>query len=217
MAILNLDKKSQVMWFRNGLREQVKDLLIARDLSTNFNDFVALCIKLDNAWRYRQEEKRVPGTAHPLRFNSTTTGRNTTATGTAPGPMDLSIVNGKLSPEVRQYRMANNLFNYCGQSGYFEREYSNKKNRSQKVAVVAPRIPEPLPETVFQSKNLGTQDWMVTHSWVTGHFLKSLLFPISLSFLSSCSKFLFCFVGFTHWRRWTWRFYCWEYWFGFGW
>ena len=158
MAILNLDEKSQVMWFRNGLREQVKDLLIARGLPTNFNDFVALCIKLDNAWRSRQEEKRGPGTANPPRFNSTTTGRNTTATGTAPGPMDLSLVNGKLSPEVRQYRMANNLCKYCGQSGHFTRECPNKKNRSQKVAVVAPRIPDPLPETVFQSKNLGAQD-----------------------------------------------------------
>ena len=48
MAILNLDEKSQVMWFRNGLREQVKDLLIAQDLHTNFNYFVALCIKLNN-------------------------------------------------------------------------------------------------------------------------------------------------------------------------
>ena len=53
VAILNLDEKSQVMWFRNGLREQVKDLLIARDLPTNFNNFVELCIKLDNPWRSR--------------------------------------------------------------------------------------------------------------------------------------------------------------------
>ena len=112
MAIRNLDEKSQVMWFGNGLSEQVKDLLIARDLLTNFNDFMELCIKLDNAWRSRQEEKRAPVTTNPPRFNSTTTtSRSTTATGIAPSPMDLSPVNGKLSPEVRQDRMANNLYN----------------------------------------------------------------------------------------------------------
>ena len=159
VAILNLDEKSQVMWFRNSLREQVKDLLIARYIFTNFNDFVGLCIKLDNAWRSRQEEKHSPRTTNPLRFNSiTTAGRRTTATGTALRPMDLSLVNCKLSPEVRQYRMANNIGNYCRQSSHLDRDCPNKKNHSQKVAVVIPGIPKPPSETVFQSNNLGTQD-----------------------------------------------------------
>ena len=46
---LDLDDHAKIMFFRNGIREKVKELLIGRDkIPTTFVDFVQLCIRLDN-------------------------------------------------------------------------------------------------------------------------------------------------------------------------
>src|SRR5690606_10709130 len=92
-------------FFKNGLREELKDLLLARDLPEDFNAFAQLCIKLDNAWHARQMEKKqttssrsaapAPRAATSSPAVTTTTATTTTtaaprtSTGTAPGPMEL--------------------------------------------------------------------------------------------------------------------------------
>ncbi|KAJ1648814.1 hypothetical protein IWQ61_009898 [Dispira simplex] len=42
-----------------GLRDELKDLLLTRDLPSNFDSFARVCIQLDNAWHARQQEKRI--------------------------------------------------------------------------------------------------------------------------------------------------------------
>ncbi|KAK9244164.1 hypothetical protein V1506DRAFT_522980 [Lipomyces tetrasporus] len=49
MATLNFDEASEIYQFRNGLRDEVRDLLIGRDVPSDYNEFVHLCIALDNA------------------------------------------------------------------------------------------------------------------------------------------------------------------------
>jgi hypothetical protein len=49
MAILDWDEKSQIATFRRGLRHEVKDLLVGRDTPDTFDEYVSLCIRLDNS------------------------------------------------------------------------------------------------------------------------------------------------------------------------
>jgi hypothetical protein len=56
-AILDWDEKSQIATFKRKLRKEVKDLLVGHDLPTKFEEFVSLCIKLDNSWRERQQNR----------------------------------------------------------------------------------------------------------------------------------------------------------------
>ena len=132
MAVLSWDNSAQVSWFRNGLRDEVKDLLIARDLPEDFNQFVQLCIKMDNAWRSRQQEKKSFSQSSSSGQKSQSSGNHkqsssgqsssgkTTASGTQPGPMDLSAGRrGPLTAAEKAHRKANNLCMYCGQAGHF--------------------------------------------------------------------------------------------------
>ena len=50
----------------------------------------------------------------------------TTATGTHPGPMDLSAIRRTLSPEERGLRIAEGLCFYCASSGIQVRSYPNR-------------------------------------------------------------------------------------------
>jgi hypothetical protein len=53
MATLDWDENSKIATFRRGLRPEIKDLLVGRDLPDSFDEYVALCIRLDNSWRER--------------------------------------------------------------------------------------------------------------------------------------------------------------------
>ncbi|KAK9350590.1 hypothetical protein V1523DRAFT_419370 [Lipomyces doorenjongii] len=59
MATLQLDEASKIYEFRNGLRDEVRDLLIGREIPADLNAFVHLCIAVDSAWLSRQQEKKL--------------------------------------------------------------------------------------------------------------------------------------------------------------
>src|SRR5690606_33552239 len=143
-------------FFKNGLREELKDLLLARDLPEDFNAFAQLCIKLDNAWHARQMEKKqssssrsaapAPRAATSSPAVTTTTATTTTtaaprtSTGTAPGPMELDA-SRHITPETRQYRKENGLCMYCGGQGHFASVCRNKKKPPRHTAAVATATP----------------------------------------------------------------------------
>jgi hypothetical protein len=131
MAILGWDGHSQISWFKHGLREEVKDMLLAHDTPNTIEEFVKLCVKLDNRWRARQQEKKsasfhstskTPSSSPPMPKPTSQSPPTlpSTSTGTHPGPMDLSAGRrGKLTDQERAYRKANNLCMYCGNSGHY--------------------------------------------------------------------------------------------------
>ena len=146
MAILGWDDASRIPWFRNGLRPEVKDLLVGRDAPAAFGDYVQLCIRLDNSWRARQAERRsehAPSSASSAQPPGSSGSQpqaspqpRTTATGSTPGPMDVSAGRrGPLSDREKAHRRANNLCMYCGKSGHFITacpEVPDRKSKSKR-------------------------------------------------------------------------------------
>ena len=130
--------------FRRGLRDEIKDMLIHRDPPANFEAFVKLCISLDNAWHIRQAEKagRQNQSSGPQKIvmpqkdpglpSSVVMQQQSTASGTHPGPMDLSaLVDGHISEKERSRRRRNNLCMYCAGSGHFASTCPAKLQRAQ--------------------------------------------------------------------------------------
>ena len=137
MAILKWNEVSQISHFRRGLRDEVKDLLMTCDYPERFDDFVKLCIRLDNRWharyqerkprqsQYRPEQRSTPSSSAPFRPTSVPS----TTSGTHPGPMDLSTIR-HLTPAEKKERREKNLCLYCRQPGHFASACPNKKKRS---------------------------------------------------------------------------------------
>ena len=112
-AVLEWGENALYSQFRDGLRDEVKDMLVGRDLPAEFDKFIDFCIKIDNSLRAREAERKkatkssaptpapqkqqtqTPKTATPSATPST-------ASGTHPGPMDLSTAR-TLSPETKKY------------------------------------------------------------------------------------------------------------------
>ena len=66
--LLELDNHAKIMFFRNGIREKIKELLIGRDkIPTTFIDFVQLCIRLDNDIRAFEIECTYKNQTNPQR------------------------------------------------------------------------------------------------------------------------------------------------------
>jgi hypothetical protein len=160
MTVLGFDEKAKISWFRNGLSDAVKDLLVGRDIPSEFTKLVTLCIALDNAWRARQAEKhaRQPaivgnfqGPRYPTPVAQVTP---TTASGSPPGPMDLSAAKrGPLTKEQKAYRRANNLCLYCAEPGHYASgcpsKLRNGKHTKQRVnATISGAAPEVRPTTI---------------------------------------------------------------------
>lgn len=169
MSRLKWDEKAQISTFRDGLRDEIKDLLIAREVPASFSEFVALIIKLDNAWHARQEEKKLSALRASGRTANNQGGSRSasspssgpapaasaapsTSSGTAPGPMELDAAGrGKLTRKERMRRRANNLCMFCGKAGHWLKDCpeSTKKGGNKKgggrqnasAATAAPAAP----------------------------------------------------------------------------
>ena len=121
-------------------------------MPTIFNEYVQACIKLDNNIRadkalhpriFTNSNSRTP----PINTNNTSPpavqAPQTTATGTAPGPMDLSQGStrvtgisqkrGPLTEAQRKYRRDNGLCMYCGQQGHWAPDCSLCQRNQNRV------------------------------------------------------------------------------------
>ena len=127
--------KSKIAAFKEGLKDQVRDLLITvRPKPTHFDDFVKTCIEIDNAVHENELEKRHAKSgdaskntnrSHPKQ-NQPSTGHGT-ATMSAPSsstptlppgePMMIDAIKtkcGLLTQAEHDCRRANKLCMYCG-------------------------------------------------------------------------------------------------------
>ena len=146
MAILKWDTPAQVSHFKRGLRDELKDLLVSiPDQPTTFDDYVKLCIKLDNRWhaRYLERKPHQPKNSNgsekksssqqtqaPKSASSQST-MPSTASGTHPGPMDLSTAKyQRLSKEEKSRRYKEGLCAYCDEKGHFVMACPKKKKKS---------------------------------------------------------------------------------------
>jgi hypothetical protein len=132
MAVLQLTGEPKLAALRQGLSQELKTLLINHKEPEVLEEFVDLCQFLDSKRLALAQESR-PSPAPPRTTSGsignrapmqttprvTSTATPTTATGTAPGPMDLSA--GQRDAErqrIRNERMARGECLYCGQSGH---------------------------------------------------------------------------------------------------
>ena len=135
VVYLDWTDKSKIAAFKEGLKDQVHDLLITVcPKPTHFDDFVKTCIEIDNAVHENELEKRHAKSgdaskntnrSHPKQ-NQPSTGRGT-ATMSAPSlstptlppgePMMIDATKtkrGPLTQAERDRRRANKLCMYCG-------------------------------------------------------------------------------------------------------
>jgi hypothetical protein len=58
MLKLDWNESTKIYMFRKGLRDEVKDLLVGKNHSQRFVEYVQQCISLDNEWNARHEERK---------------------------------------------------------------------------------------------------------------------------------------------------------------
>jgi hypothetical protein len=137
MAPLEYDDDVQIEMNRHGLCEEIKDLLVGREVPEDFNEFSKLCIKLDNDWRRRHDEKqgRRNYTAnapvqrtHPAPRAPEVPARPVTQKPIdvyAPnyyGPRPMQIEGTRRAPlteQEKERRRKENLCSYCGGAGHY--------------------------------------------------------------------------------------------------
>jgi len=107
-----------------------------------FDQFVQLCIKLDNSMKLLNTRKPQPKAAAPPPARAKPSA--TTTTGTASRPIDLSnaqIRRGSILEEVHRFQRENNLYSYCGGVGQCRVDCPTRA-RNQGVNAAAPAPPE---------------------------------------------------------------------------
>jgi len=147
---LNYNDMTKIFFFSNGTNQGLKTALSYQASPPDtFDEFVQLCIKLDNKAKLLRSQSSCPApqnTPVPRPAPSTTTG-------TAAGPMDLSQAartpgkRGPISPELCKYRRENQLCMYCEGSGHSASvcPVSTKPKRVNTAQTASPAPPAPPP------------------------------------------------------------------------
>ena len=127
-TVLNYDNLTKRSFFTEGANQGLKDALSYQiSLPDDFNEFIKVCIKLDNNVRLRV----------PSPPASTAAGSST------PGPMDFTSTDrtsrkrGPLTEAQRKYRYENGLCLYCGNHGHFVSDCPHSKKKKLNAAAPA--------------------------------------------------------------------------------
>ncbi len=118
-SVLEWNDAALIDQFRDGLRGDVKDLMIAHPDPRELNDAIALAIKCDNRLFERRQERKsesIPTPGFPL----TTPSSRISVGGVEPMQLD-AVRFRQLSVAERERRIANRLCLYCGLSGHIIR------------------------------------------------------------------------------------------------
>ena len=162
---LNYNDMIKILFFFNGANQDLKTVLSYQaSLPETFDEFVQLCIKLDNRAKLLRSQSHRPahtGPAPTTRPGPAPAPTPGTASGTASGPMDLSQADrtprkrGPLSPELRRYRQENHLCMYCRGSGHWASVCPlSSKPRRVNAAQTVPLPPPPQEEPAIGEKPL---------------------------------------------------------------
>lgn len=128
----------KIHYFRQGLKEEIKDMLVGRDLPETIIDFASLCIKLDNQIHARSRERtelkkprNILNDQFNQKRNSTFESLTTPISRSVGDPMELDATSRKA------YRRANNLCTYCGEPGHWVKSCSKAQTKNNKIALAA--------------------------------------------------------------------------------
>jgi len=149
---------TKISFFSNGANQDLKTALSYQaSPPETFDEFIQLCIKLDNRAKQLCSQTHRPAHTSPApspRPAPTPVPTPGTASGTAPGPMDLSQADrtpckrGPLSPELRKYRQENHLYMYCGGLGHWASACPlSSKPKRVNAAQTTPPPPQEEPAT----------------------------------------------------------------------
>jgi len=151
---LNYDDMTKISFFSNGANQDLKTALSYQSSPPEtFDEFVQLCIKLDNRAKQLGLQSHRPTHTGPVpapRPAPAHTPAPSTASGTVPGPIDLSQADrtprkrGPLSLELWKYRQENHLYMYYGGSGHWASvcPFSSKPKRINAAQTTAPPLQE---------------------------------------------------------------------------
>lgn len=153
----------KIHYFRLGLKENLKDLLVGRSMPIEFGKFAETCIALDNQLYARTIEKKIPvtriPTSTPLLIPTAPQPSSPTPTSIPQGePMELDATARKA------YRKANNLCAYCGDPNHWVKECPKAKAKGLKLNTTShtPTLPTtpnqpitpPTASVLYVSKNV---------------------------------------------------------------
>lgn len=118
-----------------GLKEEVKDLLLTFEITTDLKLYQKNAIKCDERIYQRKLERKSVSVRRDdnslglVKNHEVTPSRQESYPSNDPSPMDidsLKLVNGHLSEEQRRHRIKNNLCMYCGLEGHISRSCPKK-------------------------------------------------------------------------------------------
>ena len=145
-TVLNYDDATKIQFFTEGANYDLKTAIAYQPSPPEtFDQFVELCIKLDNSMKLLNTWKPQPKVPAPTTAQAKST--PTTATGIASGPMGLSNAQrcrSHISEEIRRFWHENNLCSYCGGASHWRADCP-ARTRNQCVNTAAPAPPKQLP------------------------------------------------------------------------
>ena len=156
---------TKISLFSNGANQDLKTALSYQaSPPETFDEFVQLCIRLDNRAKELRSQTHRPAHTGPAPAPwpaPAPVPAPGTASGTTPGAMELSQADrsprkrGPLSPELRKYRQENHLCMYCGGSGHWASvcPLSSKPKRVNAAQTASPP-PPPQEEPATSEKPL---------------------------------------------------------------
>jgi len=141
VAKLNWGEESKLDALKEGVSIELRRQLLGRSHGLTFDQFVALCQRLDSEIQALQHYEGRGGNT-PNQQRSTQNALRThppvpnpPATGTCPDPMDLSGTGyGKLSEQERATRIREGFCLYCGKPGHMARHYPSKSKNPFRAA-----------------------------------------------------------------------------------
>ena len=138
-----------------GLSNEIKDALaLANQVPQAYGEFASYLQRLDNRICAREAERKGRPAPRAPSPKVPTLPVLSTASGTHPGPMDLSAFRPRLSPEERCRRIEQNMCLYCGGQNHVARFCPNKPRnplRSNEAYLTStPAFPTP-PASVTSS------------------------------------------------------------------
>lgn len=160
----------KIHYFRQGLKDNIKDRLVGRDLPDTIEEFAALCIKLDNQIQARLHERKnprfrtlgfknqAPATVNSPRGQSTSKPTQLAPSENASSPHNTQYGEPmELDAAARKaYRIANNLCTYCGANGHWIRDCPKAKARNARIsaATVDENLAQSEDQILYETKNI---------------------------------------------------------------
>lgn len=120
--------------FRQGLSEQIKDELARGDTPDDLENFIQLCIRIDQRLSERRKERLgILGNNEGMRFSFSQPPRKSSQVlqdSNNPEPMQIDSIRRGITMQEKERRRIENLCLYCGDSGHYAINCPNKLRRT---------------------------------------------------------------------------------------